>query len=122
MFYKSIILFISILFIVTTQNSEERRIISQAHTALYQLFESNKDFIPQNIQILDILFNKNYAILSVNLSNEATTYGGSYFEYRFINNILYKLRQISEISYLNILIEGKLVPFPEGHIIFWHKL
>jgi len=80
------------------------------------LFSSGQDFVPQNVEILAIWLED--GVLTLNLSAEVMDYGGTYFEYRFVNLLLETATILPYPDYLTVLIEGVAQHLPEGVKVF----
>lgn len=83
---------------------------------IYQLIESEKNYIPENTKLLGIKINKKYAEL--NFSKEILNYGGTSYEVRLINQIVDTSINFPNINYVTILVDGELVFLPEGTQVF----
>jgi len=80
------------------------------------LFNSGQDFVPENVEILSIWLED--GVLTLNLSAEVMEYGGTYFEYRFVNLILETAATLPYPNYLTVLVEGVAQHLPEGVKVF----
>ncbi|MCL2236547.1 MAG: hypothetical protein FWB98_08945 [Defluviitaleaceae bacterium] len=85
-----------------------------------QIFSSGMDFVPQNVEILSIWIDD--GVLTLNLSEDVMNYGGTYFEYRFINILFESAAKLRYPRYLTILVEGRATYLPEGVKIFREPL
>ena len=81
-----------------------------------QVFNSNADFVPQNVEILSIWFDD--GVVTINLSEDVMNYGGTYFEYNFVNILLNNAAALPYPNYLTVLVEGRVRHLPEGVEIF----
>ena len=114
---KKIIFFIIFCFFIGNQPV---KIHNDAFEIFSELFESKSDYLPANLTILDAFFNKDKAKLTINLAN--VHYGGTYFEYQFINMLKETAREIPGVGFLTILINNQLTELPEGSFIFQKPL
>jgi hypothetical protein len=78
----------------------------------------NGEFVPPHVRILDVEFKPKYGILILDLSQEVLDYGGTYFEYRFINLLLKNAAALPDVRYFTVLIEGQSRHLPEGSKIY----
>ena len=92
-----------------------QRVYAHADTeyAFADLFLTS-EFVPAGVRVLNTLNAGDRLIL--NLSQEALNYGGTYFEYRFIQELLNIAGGLG-FERLVLLIEGRPAKLPEGTIL-----
>ena len=91
----------------------------QAWVVFTQIFELDDfDFVPSDVQVLDVYFDAACGTLVLDLSQEAINYGGTYFEYRFTQKLIKNALSLPGVRYFTVLIEGQLQEFPEGVKIY----
>lgn len=74
------------------------------------------NYIPKGLQLLNVYFDSGELIL--NFSKEAKNYGGTFFELKFITQILANCFQFQEVESVTFLIEDILQELPEGSTIY----
>jgi len=79
-------------------------------------------FSPQNVQILDIFFHREYAHLVVNVSADVLSYGGTAFEHYFVEKLLLNVTALGQVGTFTLLIEGEAKHLPEGILLYQVQL
>jgi hypothetical protein len=84
-------------------------------------------YIPNGIEIIYVMFDSPQELLQptdknrhliLNLSEESLIYGGSYYEEKFIEQIIKTARKIPDVSHITILINNRKQPLIEGREVF----
>ena len=81
-----------------------------------EIFDNSheRNYIPHSVRVLDTFFHKEYAHLVLNLSPEVLNYGGTHFEWHFVQILLMNAANMEEVGYFTVLIDGQLQYLPEG--------
>jgi len=77
----------------------------------------NQDFVPNDVNVLDISLKTNDGHLTLNLCENVLNYGGTYYEYRFLKKFFSITTYFDDINYLTILVNGELRELAEGSLI-----
>jgi len=84
-------------------------------TILFNDFSTYRmSYTPANVQILGVHVEGGH--FALNISADALNYGGSHFEYRFVNRLLANAYALG-FAYFTLLIEDELRHLPEGTLL-----
>lgn len=90
----------------------------QAWVIFSEIFNNNFDFVPSDVCMLWAHYCKLQKLLTINVSDSIMNYGGTYFEYRFVNLLIKNALNINGVQYFTLLIEGESKHLPEGVKIY----
>jgi len=118
---------LQILFFNVDSEAEYQRLIApaclpvefQAWAKFTIIFQVNDFyFVPENVSVLGAWFEPVDKELFLNVSSEVLNYGGTYFEYRFVQTLLKNAFNLPNVRYFTLLVEGEPAPLPESSKIY----
>jgi spore germination protein GerM len=87
----------------------------EAFMLFVNLFETASGSIPDNVRVLGVKLEEEH--LTVNVSESIMHFGGNANERALINQLLAAAASLPDIKFLTLLVEGELVPLPEGRVV-----
>ena len=95
---------------------EQPSVETRAILIFSDIFDNSHDlyYVPHGVSVLDVFFHTEYTHLVLNLSPEVLNYGGTHFEWEFVQILLINAASIEEVGYFTVLIDGQRRYLPEG--------